>query len=201
MIGVRIFVDLDERVGRQPPLKQVVDLGLHPAILHRHVQHEWPVQILHLANVVLDIGAVIGNRAIDLAATAQQVAKFAAEAVADRTDLAVALLQAGKIVPGVLHVAHGEVVVEVVVEVEGLIYVLGVFVREFDPRLLPPEQIGHQADESGLGEFMCMMAHGVVDTPDLHDRNDRTGRRLVGNSDIGAHLSVTYFQRGIERLH
>src|SRR6476620_1380522 len=96
MIGVRILVDLDERVGRQPPLKQVVDLGLHPAILHRHVQHEWPVQILHLANVVLDIGAVISNRAIDVAATAQQVAKLAAEAVADRTDLAVALLEAGK---------------------------------------------------------------------------------------------------------
>src|SRR5262245_33108418 len=127
MIGVWILVDLDERVRREPPRKQVVDLGLHAAILHRPVQHEWSVSILELPNVVRDIGAVIGNRASDVGAAAQQVAKLAAEAVAVRADLAVTLVEAGKIVPGVLHVAHGEVVVEVVVEVEGLLYVLGVF--------------------------------------------------------------------------
>ena len=95
-----------------------------------------------------------------------------------------------QIVPGVLHVADGEVVVEVVVEIERLLHVFGIFVGEFDARLLPPEQVRHQADEAGLGEFMRMMAHGVVDAPDFHDGDDRAGRRLVGNGEIGAHLAV-----------
>src|SRR5262249_24998817 len=53
-----------------------------------------------------------------------------------------------------------------------------------------PEQVGHQADEAGLGELVGVAAHGVVDAPNLHDGDDRAGGRLVGNSEIGAHLAV-----------
>src|SRR5262249_54579551 len=101
-------------------------------------------------------------------AAAHEVAELAAETVADRADLAVALRQPLQKMPRVLHVAHGEVVVEVVVEIERLLHVFGIVVGELDARLLPPEQIRHQADESGLREFMRVPAHGVVDAPDFH---------------------------------
>ena len=65
-----------------------------------------------------------------------------------------------------------EVVIELVVEVEGLLHVLGVVVGELDARLLAPEEIRHQADEARLGEFLRVLAHGVVDAPDLHDGDD-----------------------------
>src|SRR6185437_1605978 len=62
-------------------------------------------------------------------------------------------------------------------------------------------QVRHQADKSGLGKFMRVMAHGVVDAPDLHDRDDRARRRPVGNGDIGTHFSVAQLHLCIERLH
>ena len=169
----------------------VFRVGLHPAVLHRHVQHERPMEVLHLADAVLDIGAVVGDRAIDVGAAAHQVAELAAEAVADRADLAVALRDALEVAPDVLHVAHPEVVVEVIVEIERLLHVLGVAVVQLDARLLPPEQVRHQADESRLGEFVRVAAHGVVDAPDLHDGDDGAGRRPVGIRDVSAHLAVT----------
>jgi len=42
-------------------------------------------------------------------------------------------------VPSVLHVAHREVVVEVVVEIERLLDVVGIAVAELDTGLLPPD--------------------------------------------------------------
>ena len=73
---------------------------------------------------------------------------------------------------GILHVAHGEVVVEVVVEIERLLHVFGIVIGELDARLLPPEPIRDQADESRLREFMRVPAHGVVHAPDFHNRDD-----------------------------
>src|SRR5258706_1632949 len=104
MVRARVLVDLHQRIRRKPALEKIVHLGLHPAVLHRHVQHERPVQVLRLANAVLDIGAVIGHRAVDVGAAAHEVAELAPEAVADRADLAVALRQPREMVPGVLHV-------------------------------------------------------------------------------------------------
>src|SRR5215475_3849927 len=37
MVGTGIFVDGDERIGRQPALQQIVHLGLDPAVAQRHV--------------------------------------------------------------------------------------------------------------------------------------------------------------------
>ena len=153
---------------------------LHPAVLHRHVQHEWPVQILHLADVVLDIGAVIGNRAIDVGATAHQVAQLAAQAVADRPHLAVAFLERRKMVPGILHVAHGEVVVEFVVEVERLLDVLGIASESSTPGSCRQNRSGTRQMKPASRKFVCMMAHGVVDAPDLHDGDDGAAGRAVG---------------------
>jgi hypothetical protein len=140
-------------------------------------------KLICAADAVLDIRAVIGDRAVDIGAAAHQVAELAAEAIADRADLAVALRQLLQIVPGVLHVAHGKVVVEVVVEIERLLHVLGIVVAELDTGLLPPEQIRHETDKSGLGEFVRVPPHGVVDAPDFHDGDDRACRRLVRNGE------------------
>src|SRR4029453_7023364 len=134
-------------------------------------------------------------------AAAHQVAELAAEAIADGADLAVALRQLLQIVPGVLHVAHGEVVVEVVVEIERLLDVVGIMVGELDAWLLPPEQVGHQADEAGLRELVRVRPHGVVDAPDLHDGDDGAGRRTVRKREIGAHLAVAQLDPDVPRLH
>ena len=176
--------------GDKAALDEIVHLGLHPAILHRHVQHERPMEVLRFLDPVLDVRAVVGDRAIDVRAAAHQVAELAAEAVADRADLAVALRKLLQIVPDVLHVADAEVVVELVVEIERLLHVIGILVGQFDARLLPPEQIRHEADESRLRELMRVVAHGVVDAPDLHDGDDRADRLLVRIGDVGAHRAV-----------
>src|SRR5262249_19073547 len=134
-------------------------------------------------------------------AAAHEVAEVGAETVADRADLAVALRQPLQEVPGVLHVAHGEVVVEVVVEIERLLHVFGIVVGELDTRLLPPEQIRDQADESGLREFVRVPTHGVVDAPDFHDGDDGAGRRAVRDRDISSHLAVAQLDLDGLRFH
>jgi hypothetical protein len=103
--------------------------------------------------------------------------------------------------PGVLHVADAEVVVELVVEIEGLLHMSRVAVRKLDAGLLPPEQVRHQAYEPRFGELMGMMPHGVVDAPDLHDGDDGAGRRTVRDRQIGAHLAVTKPHPDVLRLH
>src|SRR6185437_9418177 len=190
VVGAGIFVDRDERIGREAPFQEVIDLGLHPAVAHRHVQHEGPMQVRHLANIVLDIGAVIGDGAIDVAAAAHEIAELAAKAVADRADLAVAVCEAAQEGGGVLHVAHTKVVVEIVIEVEGLADMVRIAVGELDSRLLSPEQARHQAYEPRLGEFMGVVAHRVVDAPDLHDGDDGTRRPALGEREISPHLAV-----------
>ncbi len=103
--------------------------------------------------------------------------------------------------PGVLHVADAEVVVELVIEIERLLHMGGVAVGQLDTRLLAPEQVGHEADESGLGEFVGMVAHGVVDAPDLHDGDDGASRRAIRDREIGAHLAVAKLHLDVLRLH
>src|SRR5262249_5166603 len=132
---------------------------------------------------------------------AHQVAELAAETVADRADLAVALGALGEILPSVLHVAHPEVVVELVVEIERLLDVLGIAVGKLDAGFLAPEQVGYEAHEPWFGELLRMMPHGFVDAPDLHDGDDRASRRPVGNSDVGAHLAVAELDLDVLGFH
>jgi hypothetical protein len=103
--------------------------------------------------------------------------------------------------PGVLHVADGKVVVEIVVEIERLLDVVRIAVRELNTGLLAPKQIGHEADETGLREFTGMMAHGVVDAPNLHDRNDRAGGGAIGDCEVRAHFAVAQFHRDVLCFH
>ncbi len=49
------------------------------------------MQILSFADVMFDVGAVIGNRAVDIGAATHQVAKFTTETIADRPHFAIAL--------------------------------------------------------------------------------------------------------------
>ena len=55
------------------------------------MQHERPMEVLGFANVVLDVSAVISDRTVDVSAAAHEIAELAAETIADRADLAVAL--------------------------------------------------------------------------------------------------------------
>ena len=201
VVGAGIFVDGHQRIGRQAPLQHVVDLGLHPAILHRHVQNERTMEILRLDDAVLDVGAVIGHRAVDVGPTAHQVAELAAEAVANRADLAVAHRNFLEAMPSVLHIADAEVVVELVIEIERLLHMVGVRVGEFNAWLLPPEQVGDETHEARFGELVGVMAHGVVDAPDFHDGDDRAHGRLVGIGDIGAHRTVAKFDLDVFSSH
>src|SRR4030095_13492186 len=103
------------------------------------MEHERAVKIARFANMVLDVSAVIGDRAGDVRTTAHEIAKLAAQAITDCADLAVALGHGYEERRGVLHVAHAEVVVEIVVEIERLPHVRRVGVRELNAGLLPPE--------------------------------------------------------------
>jgi len=52
------------------------------------MQNERAVQVFGLADIVLDVSAVISDCTVDIRSAAHQVTQFAAEAVADRADLA-----------------------------------------------------------------------------------------------------------------
>src|SRR5262249_6743486 len=85
---------------------------------------------------------------------------------------------------------------------ERLLDVFGIVIGELDARLLPPEQVRHEADEPRLREFMRMPAHGVVDAPDFHDGDDGTGRRAFRNRDIGApQLDLDGLRFHADRFH
>src|SRR5262249_8492022 len=68
-------------------------------------------------------------------------------------------------------------------------------------RFLPPEQIGNEADKSRLGEFGGMAPHRGVDAPDLHDRDDRAGRRSIRKRYVRPHRAVTQRNLYVARLH
>ena len=159
------------------------------------------MQVWRLANTMFDIGAIISHGTIDICAAAHQVTELAAETVPDRTDLAVTFRELLQVSARVLHIANRKVVVEVVVEIEGLLDVIRIFVGELDARLLPPEEIRHETNKAGLGELMGMMTHRVIDAPYFHDRNDCTGRRFIGDGNIGAHLAVAQLHLDVSRLH
>src|SRR6267378_5319656 len=201
MVRARVLVDRHQRIRRKPALEQLVHLGLHPAVLHRHMQHKRPVQVLRFADVVLYIRTVIGHGAVDVGAAAQEVAEFAAQAIADRADLAVAFLHAAEEFRRVLHVAHAEVVVEVVIEIEGLLHVRGIPVVQLYARLLAPEEVWHEAHEPRFGEFLRVAAHGVVHAPDFHDGDDRARRRSVRERDMRAHFAVPQADAEFAGLH
>ncbi len=148
------------------------------------------MQIRHFADVVLDVRAVIGHRAIDVGTAAQQVAQLAAQAIAHCTSLAVAPGQARQVFDGILHVAHAELVVEVVVEIERLLSILGIAIGQFHARLLTPEQVRHQAHKARLGELLRVLAHGVIDAPDFHDGDDAARRRAIGHGEMGTHHTI-----------
>src|SRR5882672_10890100 len=120
---------------------------------------------------------------------------------ADRSDLAAAFRYGLQVRLDVLHVAHPEVVVEVVVEVEGLLHVLGVSVVELDAGLLAPEEIGDEAHEPDLRELLRVTPHGVVYAPNLHDGDDRRRRRSLGEDYVRAHRAVAQGDADVPNSH
>ena len=75
---------------------------------------------------VVDIGAVIGDGAVDIGTAAHQVAHLAAETVTYRADLAVSAFDRAQEVHGFLHVLGAEVVVEAEITVERRQPVVGI---------------------------------------------------------------------------
>src|SRR5260221_10236249 len=155
------------------------------------------MQVPCFADVVFYIRTVIGHRAVDVGAAAHEVAQFSAEAVTDRAHLAVAFGHVFQVHPRVLHVAHAEVVVEIIVEIERLLHVFGVPVVQLDARFLAPEEVGHEAHESGLGEFLRVAAHGVVHAPYFHDGDDCAGGGAFGGGGGHTHLTVPQADGGV----
>src|SRR4051812_29491360 len=108
------------------------------------------MQVRRFTNTMFNIGAVISHRTIDIGAATHQIAELTPETVADRADLAVALWQLLQVGPRVLHIAYREVVVEVVVQIEGLLDVVRILVGELNAGLLPPEEIRYETDKASL---------------------------------------------------
>jgi hypothetical protein len=52
-----------------------------------------------------------------------------------------------------------------------------------------------------MHEFVRVMTHGVVDTPDFHDRNDGAGGCAIGDRQIRAHFAIAQFHLDVLRFH
>src|SRR5258708_3686364 len=79
MVRARVLMDPHQRIRRKPAFEQLVHLRLDPPIFQGHMQHEGPVQVLRLADVVLYIRTVIGHGAVDVAAAAQRSEEHTSE--------------------------------------------------------------------------------------------------------------------------
>ena len=85
------------------------------------MQHEWAVEVAYLANFMLDVGAVVGDGAVDFRSTAHQIAKLAPETISDGADPLVTLGKCLEVSSRILHVLDALIEVETVIQVEGLL--------------------------------------------------------------------------------
>jgi len=90
----------------------------------------------------------------------------------------------------VLNVLHAQVFIESLIELEGLLPILG-RIAKLHARLLPPEQIRHQHDVAFLCVVISDLAHADVHTKNFlrnHQPGAFTGSRL---GEIGTEFATT----------
>ena len=161
----------------------------HEAVLLRDMQHEGGGDVRRLVQHLLDSDAVIADIGVEIRPTGQHVGKLAAEAEADRADLAAAARHGAHMPGRRLQVVDALVHVEAPVELEGLLPFLVGPVGDVDARLLAPEEGGRHGDIALAGPVVGDIAHGVVDAEDLLDAEHARPRARSRHGAIGGELS------------
>ncbi len=130
-----------------------------------------------LVERLVDADAVIADIALGIAARRHQEGELAAEAVADRADLAGAGGVTAQIGQGHLQIGDALGLVESLIELEGALPFRLALVGELDPRRLAPEEVGTERGVALRGEAVGKIAHHLVDAEDLLD--DENARPLA----------------------
>ena len=116
---------------------------------------------------------------------------MSAQAVADRADLAGAVVAGAQLVDGRLEVGHALVHVELVHVAQRFLPLLRRLVRELDARPDAPEQVGADGQEAFAGQAVAGLAHDSVDAEDLLDHDDAgPGAVALGDSQVGVEFAI-----------
>ena len=148
-------------------------------VLAGEVQHQRAADLVLLVQMSLDADAVIADRAIHAGARRRQIGELAAQAVAERADLAGAFRPAAQRLHAGRDVLDAGIDVELLEELERLLPLLR-RIGHVDHRLHAPEQIRRQHDIAFLGIELGDLAHIGVDAEDLlaqHDAGTAAARR------------------------
>ena len=124
-----------------------------------------------LAEVGFDADAVIADRAIDIGARRGEIGELAAEAEAERADLADAFGARAQHLQGIGGVLDRLIGVEALIIAERLVEI-GLGVAELDAGLQSPEQIRREHNITFLGIVIGDLAHRGIDAENLLQEQD-----------------------------
>ncbi len=139
-------------------------------VLARDVQHQGVSDIVGLAEMLVNLDAVIADARLARGPARGQIGEKAAEAVADHARLAVSGVTGGRQRRG--DVVNALVGVERAEQLEGPLPVLLGLVGELNAGLNAPEQVRAHREEALRGEVIADPAHHGVDAEDLLDHDD-----------------------------
>src|SRR5215472_5832353 len=189
VIHAGIAVNGDVRVA----LERVLDLGLRrrrtELVLLGDVEHQRLLDRFGLVERALDADSVVADGSVCVGTRRHQIGELAAEAVADRADLA----RAGRELPQ-MRERRREVIdalrlVEALVKRERLLP-LGIgLIGDLDAGLLAPEQVGAEHDIALPREAVGQIAHHLVDAENLLDQH-HAGAARGGCCQIGAEAAA-----------
>jgi hypothetical protein len=143
------------------------------------MQQQRDLDLLGFLQIVLDTDAVIADGGIDAGPRRCQIGELAAKAIAERCDLPVAALDLAQHADRRFDVLGGLVLVEALIEAEGLLEIL-LAIAELDIRLEAMEEVRCQDEIALLGILIGDLADMVVDAEDLlaeQDAGALTARR------------------------
>jgi hypothetical protein len=148
---------------------RLLRLGRAELVLLGDMKQERPCDPGRLVERLIDADAVIADIAIGLAARRHQEGELAAEAIADRAELAAAGLVLAQIGEGDLEIGDALALVETLIELEGALPLVLGLIGELDARRLAPEEVGAERDITLRGEAVGEIAHSLVDAEDFLD--------------------------------
>ncbi len=136
-----------------------------------------------LAEVGLDADSIIRDRAIDIGARSGEVSQLAAEAEAERADLADAFLARAQHLQCVGGILDRLIGVEALIIAERLVEI-GLGIAELNARLHSPEQIRREHHIAFLGVIVGDFAHRGINAKDFLQQQDAGTRSRCRNRQI-----------------
>lgn len=118
MVATRIDVLLDLRLRRQRAQDRLARVERAERVVASEVEHHRALDARHVVQEGLERDAVEAHRTVDRRACGRQHRELAAKAIADRADLAGVFGLRAQSLHGRFDVAHGEVEVDLLVELK-----------------------------------------------------------------------------------